>query len=306
MDTSENDAAGNERRNLADEDLTEAVLASFGDGTSGRFKEVVESLVKHLHGFISEVELTEDEWFKGIDYLTRTGHITDGQRQEFVLLSDVLGVSMLVIGINNRRPPEATESTVFGPFFVEGSPRFKNGDDISKGAPGEPCFMQGRVLSIEGEPVPDAHIEVWQADEDGFYDVQYDDLDEARGRGHFYSDEEGRYYFWSVKPEAYPIPDDGPVGELLDAGNRSPMRPAHVHFMVKAPGYQTLITHVFDEEDRHLDSDAVFGVKSSLVTGFLEHEAGTAPDGREMDTPFYTMNYDIVLAPANENGTANS
>lgn len=296
----------NERRNLSDEELTQAVLASFADSKSERLKKVTESLVKHLHSFISEVQLTEDEWFKGIDYLTRTGHITDDKRQEFVLLSDVLGVSMLVIGINNRRPPEATESTVFGPFFVEGSPHFKNGNDISKGAPGEPCFMQGRVLSTEGEPIPDAHIEVWQADEDGFYDVQYDNLDEPRGRGHFYSDADGRYYFWSVKPEAYPIPDDGPVGELLNAGNRSPMRPAHVHFMVKAPDYETLITHVFDEEDRHLDSDAVFGVKSSLTTGFEEHGPGTAPDGREMEEAFYTMNYDIVLAPANGSVTENS
>lgn len=302
----EHDTVDNQRRNLSDEDLTQAVLASFAGSKSERLKEVTESLVKHLHGFISDVQLTEDEWFKGIDYLTRTGHITDDKRQEFVLLSDVLGVSMLVIGINNRRPPEATESTVFGPFFVEGSPRFKNGDDISKGAPGEPCFMQGRVLSIDGEPIPDARIEVWQADEDGFYDVQYGDLDGARGRGHFYSDAEGRYYFWSVKPEAYPIPDDGPVGELLDAANRSPMRPAHVHFMVKAPGYQTLITHVFDEEDRHLDSDAVFGVKSSLVTEFAKQGPGTASDGREMEEPFYTMNYDIVLAPADGNVTENA
>lgn len=287
-------------RNLTDEDLTRAVLASFDDSGSERFREIVQSLVKHLHAFVKNVELTEDEWFRGIDFLTRTGHITDDRRQEFVLLSDVLGVSMLVIGINNRKSAEATESTVFGPFFVEDSPRYANGDDIANGAPGEPCFMQGRVLSVGGEPIPDARIEVWQADDEGFYDVQYDDLSEARGRGHLYSDEEGRYYFWSVRPEAYPIPDDGPVGELLGAGNRSPMRPAHVHFMVKAPGYETLITHVFDEEDRHLDSDAVFGVKESLITSFERHEPGAASDGTNMDVPFYTMNYDIVLAPSGE------
>jgi hydroxyquinol 1,2-dioxygenase len=265
----------------------------------------MQSLVKHLHAFVREVELTEEEWSRGIDFLTRTGQISDDERQEFILLSDVLGVSMLVVGINNRKPPEATESTVFGPFFIEGSPRFENGDDIANGAPGEPCFMQGRVLSVTGEPIPDTHIEVWQADEEGYYDVQYHDLSEARGRGHLYSDDKGRYYFWSVRPEAYPIPDDGPVGELLKAANRSPMRPAHVHFMVEAPGYETLITHVFDEDDEHLDSDAVFGVKSSLITNFERHEPGTAPDGKEMDVPFYTMNYDIVLAPSEEASSSN-
>ncbi len=298
----------NGARDLADERLTQEVLARFEDCKSERFQEIMQSLVKYIHAFVSEVELTEEEWSRGIDFLTRTGHMTDDKRQEFILLSDVLGVSMLVVGLNNRKPLEATESTVFGPFFVEGSPRFENGDDLANGAPGEPCFMQGRVLSVEGEPIPNARIEVWQADEEGYYDVQYDDLSEARGRGHLYSDDEGRYWFWSVRPEAYPIPDDGPVGELLEATNRSLRRPAHVHFMVEAPGYETLVTHVFDEDDEHLDSDAVFGVKSDLITVFQRHEPGTAPDGKEMDVPFYTMNYDIVLAPSEEdpsgNGTA--
>jgi len=290
----------NGARNLTNEDLTRAVLASFGDSTPERFQQVVQSLVRHLHAFVKEVELTEEEWFRGIDFLTRTGHITDDKRQEFILLSDVLGVSMLVIEINNKKPAEATASTVFGPFFVEGSPQFANGDDLANGAPGEPCFMQGRVLSLTGEPIPDAHIEVWQADDKGFYDVQYKELSQARGRGHLYSDGQGRYSFWSVRPQAYPIPDDGPVGELLDAANRSPMRPAHVHFMIKAPGYKTLITHVFKEGDPYLDSDAVFGVKSSLITGFERHEPGNAPDGKQMDGPFYTMSYDFILAPAEE------
>ncbi len=290
----------NRARNLADEDLTRAVLASFGDSKSERFQQVVQSLVRHLHAFVKEVELTEEEWFRGIDFLTRTGHITDDKRQEFILLSDVLGVSMQVIEINNKKPAEATASTVFGPFFVEDSPRFANGDDIANEAPGEPCFMQGRVLSLTDEPIPDAHIEVWQADDKGFYDVQYKELEQARGRGHLYSDREGRYYFWSVRPQAYPIPDDGPVGELLDAANRSPMRPAHVHFLIKAPGYKTLITHVFKEGDRYLDSDAVFGVKSSLITGFERHEPGMAPDGKQMDVPFYTMSYDFRLASTEE------
>src|SRR6266568_1872899 len=306
MDQHKEKPIANGTHNLADEDLTRAVLASFAHSKSERFREVVQSLVRHLHAFVSEVQLTEEEWFKGIDFLTRTGHITDDKRQEFILLSDVLGVSMQMIGINNKRPTGATESTVFGPFFVEGSPRYANGDDLANGAPGEPCFMHGRVLSLTGEPIPDADIEVWQSDSHGFYDVQYEGLSEARGRGHLYSDEEGRYYFWSVRPVAYPIPDDGPGGELLDAANRGPMRPAHVHFMVKAPGYKTLITHIFEEGDQHLNSDAVFAVKSSLITRFERHEPGTAPDGKKMDVPFYTMSYDFILAPAEVKDRHNS
>lgn len=290
----------NGKRDLADERLTEEVLARFEDSKSERYAEIMQSLVRHLHTFVGEVGLTEEEWEAGIEFLTRTGHITDENRQEFILLSDVLGVSMQVVGLNNKKPAGATESTVFGPFFVEGSPRFENGDDIANGAPGEPCYMRGRVLSVDGEPISGARIEVWQADDEGCYDVQYDELQEPQGRGHLYSDEEGRYYFWSVRPEAYPIPYDGPVGDLLNAANRGPMRPAHVHFMVEAEGYQKLITHVFDKADEHLDSDAVFGVKDSLITGFERHEPGAAPDSRALDVPFYTMSYDIVLAPAEE------
>jgi hydroxyquinol 1,2-dioxygenase len=271
-------------RNLADEELTSAVLASFAGARSDRFRTIAESLVKHLHAFATDVQLTEDEWFAAIDFLTRTGHITDDKRQEFILLSDVLGLSMLVVGINNRRPPEATESTVFGPFFVEGAPRFSNGDDIARGAPGEPCHMALRVLDVDGEPVAGARVDVWQADDEGFYDVQYSDLDEPRGRGYFESDGDGRVEFWSVKPEAYPIPADGPVGELLQAGGRGPMRPAHVHFKVAADGYQTLITHVFVEGDEYLDSDAVFGVRNALIAPFVR------------DGDHWSMHYDLVLA----------
>jgi hydroxyquinol 1,2-dioxygenase len=285
-------------RNLADSDLTQAVEHSFDGTPNARLRDIMQALVRHLHAFATEVELTENEWFAAIDYLTRTGHITDAKRQEFVLLSDVLGLSMQVIGINHRHPDGATESTVFGPFFVPGSPAFENGDDLANGAPGMPCYVSGRVVSVEGKPVPGAHIEIWQADEDGFYDVQYADLDEARGRGHLDADPDGRYWFWSVQPEAYPIPTDGPVGELLNATNRSPMRPAHIHFMVTAPGYETLITHVFDESDQYLDSDAVFGVRSSLLTTFTHHDGGMAPDGRAMTGAWSSAEFDLVLAGA--------
>ncbi|HEY7413836.1 MAG TPA: intradiol ring-cleavage dioxygenase [Ktedonobacteraceae bacterium] len=306
MDQDKEKSVVHKTRNLADEDLTQAVLATFECSKSKRFQQVMQSLVRHLHTFVKEVGLTEEEWFKAIDFLTRTGHITDDKRQEFVLLSDVLGVSMQVIEVNNKKSAAATASTVFGPFFVEGSPHFSNGDDIANGAPGEPCFMCGRILSITGKPLANAHIEIWQADEAGFYDVQYKESPRVRGRGHLYSDEEGNYYFWSVRPQAYPIPYDGPVGGLLDAANRSPMRPAHVHFMITVPGYKTLITHVFNDGDPYLDSDAVFGVKSSLVTNFERHEPGVAPDGKEMDRPFYTMNYDFVLVPVEEADKAGS
>ncbi len=287
---------------LAADDLTRAVLASFGHGTSERFQTVLQSLVRHLHAFISEVRLTEDEWAMGVDFLTRTGHITDDKRQEFILLSDVLGVSMLVIGLNNQRPAGATESTVFGPFFVEGSPELANGADLANGASGEPCYMHGLVLSLTGEPIPHARIEVWQADDRGFYDVQYRKQSEAHCRGHLYTDADGHYAFWSVRPEAYPIPCDGPVGEVLAAARRSPMRPAHVHFMIAAPGYQTLITHVFAAGDRYLESDAVFAVKSSLITEFTRHEPGAAPDGTAMGVPYYTASYDFTLTPTGEAG----
>jgi len=286
-----------ERRNLADADLTKIVEASFENTPDPRLREVMQSLVRHLHGFASEVELTEEEWFAAIDFLTRTGHITDDRRQEFVLASDVLGLSMLVIGLNHRHPSGATESTVFGPFFVEGSPPFENGDDIANGAPGMPCHVSGVVRSVSGDPVPGARLEIWQADEAGLYDVQYSGLDEPRGRGHLFADDEGRYWFWTVHPVAYPIPTDGPVGELLAATQRGPMRPAHIHFMVTAPGYQTLTTHVFDEDDQYLDTDAVFGVRSSLLAAFERHEGGSAPDGRAMSGPWSSTEFDLVIAP---------
>lgn len=311
-------------RNLTGENLTEAVLASFEGSASPRFKEIMQSLVRHLHAFVEEIEPTEEEWFEAIKFLTRTGQISDDKRQEFILLSDTLGVSMLVVGINHRKATDTdatesaeavevvgggnghktgvTEATVFGPFFVEGAPLFENGDDLANGAPGEPCFVEGRVSSTNGEPIPNAHIEVWQADDEGLYDVQREELSEAQGRGHLYADEEGQFHFRTVRPEPYPIPYDGPVGDMLKAANRSPMRPAHIHFMVSAPGYQPVTTHVFAAGDEHLDSDAVFGVKEPLIAPFERHEPGTAPEGTRMDRPFYTVSYDFVLAPSEERG----
>jgi hydroxyquinol 1,2-dioxygenase len=276
---------GSGTRNLADERLTKAVRASFENTESERLRVVLDSLVRHLHGFLSEVGLSEDEWLSGIEFLTETGHITDERRQEFILLSDVLGASMLVIGLNHRVSNTATESTVFGPFFVEGAPGYENGDDLANGAQGEACLVRGRVLSTSGESIAGARIDVWQADDTGMYDVQYDDLTAVRGRGHLFSDSEGRFWFQTVRPSPYAIPADGPVGRLLRAAGRSPMRPAHIHFRIAADGYETLTTHVFVAGDPFLDTDAVFGVKESLVAPFV-----TSEDGHS------TLEYNFVLA----------
>jgi protocatechuate 3,4-dioxygenase beta subunit len=272
----------------------ERVVASFAGAGQERFREVATSLVRHLHAFIAEVGLTEQEWATAIDFLTRTGQMCDDKRQEFILLSDVLGASMAVVETNHPTDGSATESTVLGPFFVEGAPEFPLGADISGGAPGTPCYLEGTVTSTGGDPVPGAVLEIWQSDEDGRYDVQY--TDQPRGRGRLRADKQGRYAFWSVRPEPYPIPDDGPVGELLAAAGRGPMRPAHVHFMVSAPGHRTLITHVFPAGGPYLDDDAVFGVRPSLIVEFPRHEPGRAPDGRLLDQPFHTARFDITLA----------
>jgi hydroxyquinol 1,2-dioxygenase len=276
---------GSGTRNLVDEGLTKAVRASFENTEPERLRVVLDSLVRHLHGFITEVGLSEGEWLSGIEFLTETGHITDERRQEFILLSDVLGASMLVIGLNHRASNAATESTVFGPFFVEDAPRYENGDDLANGAPGETCLVSGRVLSTSGESIAGARIDVWQADDTGMYDVQYDDLTDVRGRGHLFSDSQGRFWFQTIRPSPYAIPADGPVGRLLRAAGRSPMRPAHIHFRIAADGYETLTTHVFVAGDPFLDTDAVFGVKESLVSPFAR-----SVDGHS------SLEYDFVLA----------
>jgi hydroxyquinol 1,2-dioxygenase len=283
---------------VTDPDLTARVLASFAGTPSPRLREITTALVRHLHAFVSEVRPTEDEWARAVDFLTRTGQTCDDRRQEMILLSDVLGVSMLVIGLNHPASETATASTVFGPFFVDGSPEFPDGADLSAGAPGDPCLVTGRVRSTTGDPLPGARIEVWQADESGRYDVQYPDLDAPRARGHLFAGPDGHYRFWSVRPVAYPIPDDGPVGDLLHATARPIMRPAHIHFMVTAPHHRTLTTHVFAAGDPHLGADAVFGERPSLITPFHHHPPGTAPDGRVLDQDYYTATFDLLLDPA--------
>ncbi len=276
-------------RNLTQDNITQAVIARMADTPDPRLKEIMTSLVQHLHAFARDVKLTEDEWFRGIAFLTRVGHITDNQRQEFILLSDTLGLSMLTVAMNNDKPAGCTEATVFGPFYVPDAPSYDLGGDVANGAPGVPCQVRGTVRGLDGEPVPGAEIHVWQADAEGKYDVQRAGLPQHRARGVLHADGKGAYHFRSILAEAYPIPDDGPVGDMLKATKRHPWRPAHLHFMIRAPGYETLITHVFRNGDPYLDSDAVFGVRQSLVADWVKQ-----PDGS------YLVEYDFVLAPAKD------
>lgn len=284
--------------NIDEDTITQAVLAAMRNCRDGRLLTVMTSLVQHLHSFAREVKLTQAEWMQGIRFLTDVGHITDDKRQEFILLSDVLGLSTLVTAQNTGKPLGCTESTVFGPFFAEGAPQYQHGDDIANGARGEPCYVSGQVCSLDGRPIAGAVIDVWQSDQDGVYDVQQpgaDDTYEHRARGQLRSGEDGRFHFRSILAEAYPIPHDGPVGKMLAALGRHPWRPAHLHFMIDVAGHDRLITHVFRSGDQYLDSDAVFGVRSTLVADWMRHEPGITPDGTHSAVPFHTLQYDFVL-----------
>lgn len=276
-------------RNLNQDNITQAVIASFSQTADPRLKQVLISLVQHLHAFAREVELTEDEWFKGIEFLTGCGHITDDKRQEFILLSDVLGLSMLTVAMNNHKPEGCTEATVFGPFYVKDAPQYALGADIANGAKGTPCVVRGTVKNTAGEAIPGAVLDVWQSDEDGLYDVQHAALAQAQARGQLQADGTGAFHFRSIVAVPYAIPHDGPVGAMLQATGRHPWRPAHLHFMVQAPGYETLITHVFRSDSDYLDSDAVFGVRQSLVCDWAQQADGS-----------YLLTYDFVLNPAKE------
>ncbi len=293
-DTARDDTAPDARARR-EQDLTDAVAASFAGATSPRFAHVMQQLVRHLHAFVRDVRPTDAEWHTAIDFLTRTGQLCDDRRQEFVLLSDVLGLSMLTVAVNAVPDPRVTESTVFGPFFVDGSPPVELGGDVARGAVGQPCWVDGTVRGLDGEPVAGARMEVWEADADGFYDVQ---LGEAiRNRGHLFTGSDGEFRFWSVRPAAYPIPTDGPVGELLRAAGRREMRPAHIHFMVTAPGYRRLTTHVFADGDPWLDDDAVFGVTRQLVVDVVDHGPDDPPPpGGPQGSAWSSVHYDFVLA----------
>lgn len=276
--------------------VTEQVIASFANTPDPRLRDVLQTLAAYLHAFIRDVRLTQAEWEAAITFLTMAGHITTDTRQEFILLSDVLGASMQTICVNNQAHGDATEATVFGPFFVAGAPATALGGDISGGAAGQPCWVEGAVTDIEGSPVAGAVIDVWECDDDGLYDVQYED-GRLAARGRLTTDQRGHFYFWALTPVPYPIPDDGPVGALLSATHRSPMRAPHLHFMVTSSNHRTLVTHIFVADDKYLEHDSVFGVKQSLIRPFVMHGAHEpTPDGRGVGQTWADVRFDIVLA----------
>jgi hydroxyquinol 1,2-dioxygenase len=282
-------------RNANESNLTEAVLAKLEGAGDARFVQIMGNLIRHLHAFIRETELTHEEWIAGIQFLTATGQMCDARRQEFILLSDTLGVSMLVDAINHRKPHGATETTVLGPFHVSGAKHMPMWADIAGPAPGEPAYVSGRVLDVNGTPIAGAVLDVWQTDGEGYYDVQRPGGNAQYARGKFTTGADGRYGFRTIKPVSYPVPTDGPVGKMLLRMGRHPYRPAHVHVIVTAPGCEAVATHLFVEGDEYLDSDAVFGVKQSLVVEFKAHLPGLAPDGNRSAVPFHTAEFDFKL-----------
>jgi protocatechuate 3,4-dioxygenase beta subunit len=284
---------------FTEERSAEVVCASLADSPDPRLRRVLESLVRHLHSFVKDVELTEREWQDAIAFLTDTGHKCDETRQEFILLSDVLGVSMLVETINHRAAGRATESTVTGPFHVVDSPPRELGADIAVPGSGDPCLVSGRVAGPAGEPIPGALVDVWHADADGLYDVQKPGTVPAASlRGLFTADADGRFWFRTIVPRYYPIPVDGPVGRLLGAMARHPYRPAHIHFIVTAEGYAPVTTHLFDADSPYLDSDAVFGVKESLVREFASVDDPARAAALGLRNPFRSVEFDVTLMAA--------
>jgi hydroxyquinol 1,2-dioxygenase len=286
-------------------DFAQAVIDRMADCQDPRFKQVMTALVKHAHAFAREVDLTPDEWMAGIQFLTATGQKCDEKRQEFILLSDTLGLSMLVVALEQARGARAladkpgdkpTEATVQGPFFWPGAPQLELGADIGEGQPGEPTLYHGRVTDTGGRPLAGCTLDVWSGDADGVYDMQKGNAMALRAQ--FRTDQDGNYRFWSIKPTFYPVPEDGPVGVMLHKMGRHPNRPGHMHMMLQAPGHERLVTHIFVKDSPYLDSDAVFGVRNSLVVEFPRHPPGKAPDGRTLGKPYYTAQYDFRLVPS--------
>jgi hydroxyquinol 1,2-dioxygenase len=290
---------------MTEDDLTQAVLDRLGGAGDARFAEVMRSLIKHLHAFIRDVDLRPDEWMAGIQFLTAVGQACDDKRQEFILLSDTLGASMMVVMLDQLRsaqrqrdaklePTPATEATVQGPYYWEGAPELPLGADIAPGVKGEPTFYSGRVTDTQGRPIAGATLDIWSGDGEGNYDMQLEGAEMA-ARARIRTDAEGRYWFWSIKPTFYPVPVDGPVGKMLAGMGRHPNRPGHIHMKVYAPGHVTLTTHLFVANSPYIDSDAVFGVRPSLVVDFEQHAPGQAPDGSQRPGPYWSAHYDFRL-----------
>lgn len=274
--------------------ITRAVIDHLSGCRDPRFKEVMTSLVTHLHDFVRDVKLTEREWMAAIRFLTDVGQTCTDKRQEFILLSDTLGVSILVISLNHPTDRGSADSTVLGPYYWEGAPERPLGSHLAEGVKGEPTFYSGRVLDTQGRPIAGALLDIWSGDGEGNYDMQIPGETEMRARGKIRTDAEGGYRFRSIRPSFYPVPTDGPVGDMLRAMGRHPYRPGHIHMIVSAPGYESVTTHLFPAGSPYLDSDAVFGVKDSLIVPFERHAAGEMW-GERMDGPYYTARYDFRL-----------
>jgi hydroxyquinol 1,2-dioxygenase len=284
-------------RQFNEETLTNAVIERLKKSDDPRFRQVMQSAVKHLHAFAREVQLTEEEWFEGIKFLTAVGQKCDDKRQEFILLSDVLGLSMMVVALNNKSVPGATEPTVLGPFFAHGAKEYDYGGDLREGATmkGEDVYVSGRILSLDGRPVPNATLDIWQAKADGIYDVQTEGEFELRGR--VKANAKGEYAFKSYKPKFYSVPIDGPVGDLIKRTGNHHMRPAHMHAIVSAPGYQPVITHVFVDGDPYLDEDAVYAVKDSLIAKYKKVTDAAEAKKLGMPSAFLRLDWDFKLSP---------
>jgi catechol 1,2-dioxygenase len=286
-----------ERGFFTEESSVEVVTGRNKNAKDARLKEVMEVITRKLHEAVKEIEPTQDEWLQAILFLTRTGQTCTQWRQEFILLSDTLGVSMLVDAINNRKPSGASESTVLGPFHVEGAPELEMGANICLDHKGEDMLIQGRILDTSGKPIENAVIDVWQANDEGFYDVQQQGIQpDFNLRGVFRTGKDGRYWFRAVKPKYYPIPSDGPVGQMLEALGRHPNRPAHLHYIIKADGFDTLITHIFDPDDPYINSDAVFGVKESLLAEFKPIHEPARAKSYDFADDFWEVEHNFVLA----------
>ena len=280
---------------VTEDNITELAVERWATAGDPRLAELMTALVRHLHDFAREVRLTEAEWMAAMQWLTRTGQISNEKREEFILASDVLGLSMLVVQMNHRLDARATPATVLGPFHIEGSPELGYAEDMSEGLPGTPLYLHGTVTDLDGNPVPGAVLDVWQADTEGAYESQIPDIDEARLRAKYTTREDGSYCVRTIAPLGYSIPMDGPVGDLIARTRISHFRPAHIHFLLNVPGFEPLITHLFQEGAEYLDSDVVFGTKQELVTAFEEREPGPTPDGGTSDVPWLESRYDFVL-----------
>ena len=281
---------------VTESNLTDVARERWSNIPDPRLREIMTALVKHVHAFVREIEPTQAEWATAIDWLTRTGKLCTDKRQEFILFSDVLGVSMLMDAINNRLDNGATPTTVEGPFHVPASPEFADGADMAKNAPGVPCFVTGTVRDLDGKPVAGASLDVWQTDGEGLYEAQRD-TDGPWLRAIYRSGADGSYVIRTVAPVGYTIPMDGTIGELMGRTKISHMRPAHIHFLVEAPGYHRIITHIFQAGDQYIDTDVVFGVKEPLIVNFEKKPSGRMPSGETSKAPFYDVKYDFTLQP---------